>query len=369
MVLLMLWVCLMHSKSLLYQSCFACYVSCWCCTACSQRVTMEKKHMHVQHSRLSNSASLRSCRESRFHLSVILFFGVFSICLLIGLLVTNAQYNDAKRQLTEDLQALKKTHASTVSEINKLNITLDEKSKELSRALSAQNSNSECHSSDELLNYLTDRLLACNESLFNLTKQKDCLNVWPEEGSGDEEENDLSTLLKDLTACRQESEKKLSFLSKDKDLLNAKLGETTKELLRLCHLFENTTCPLGWPKFNCSCYQIFGKGSWDEGRENCTREGGDLVVINNPEEQNFLAELGVDGWIGLRETEGSWLWVDGTAPNFTSWSINQTDNGGGDEDCAHITFDAGSAWNDLPCNATKRWICEKKYQQCLLHNF
>ncbi|XP_014872024.1 C-type lectin domain family 10 member A-like [Poecilia latipinna] len=312
---------------------------------------MEKKHMHVQHSRLSNSASLRNCRgsESRFHLSVILFFGVFSICLLIGLLVANAQYNDAKRRLTEDLQALKKTHASTISERDSLKTKLDEKSKE--QSMSAQNIDSKCNSNDELQSDLTDRLLACNESLFNITKERDELKVrlieslkeGIDEGSSLQNNSmdnmtetiDLSTLSDNLTASFQ----------------------------------ENTTCPLGWPKFNCSCYRVFGDGSWDEGRADCTREGGDLVVINNPEEQNFLAELGVDGWIGLRETEGSWLWVDGTAPNFTSWSINQTDNGGSDEDCAHITFDAGSTWNDLPCNATKSWICEKKYQQCLLHNF
>ncbi|XP_014855539.1 PREDICTED: C-type lectin domain family 10 member A-like [Poecilia mexicana] len=312
---------------------------------------MEKKHMHVQHSRLSNSASLRSCRgsESRFHLSVILFFGVFSICLLIGLLVTNAQYNDAKRRLTEDLQALTKTHESTISERDSLKIKLDEKSKE--QSMSAQNIDSKCNSKDELQSDLTDRLLACNESLFNITKERDELKVRLIESLKEGIDEGLS-----LQNNSMDNMTETTDLSAVSDNLTASFQ-------------ENTTCPLGWPKFNCSCYQIFGKGSWDEGRENCTREGGDLVVINNPEEQNFLAELGVDGWIGLRETEGSWLWVDGTAPNFTSWSINQTDNGGGDEDCAHITFDAGSAWNDLPCNATKRWICEKKYQQCLLHNF
>uniref|UniRef100_A0A3B5MUC1 C-type lectin domain-containing protein n=1 Tax=Xiphophorus couchianus TaxID=32473 RepID=A0A3B5MUC1_9TELE len=42
-------------------------------------------------------------------------------------------------------------------------------------------------------------------------------------------------------------------------------------------LLPDATCPDEWLKFNCSCYQISGNGSWDEGREHCMRKGGDLV--------------------------------------------------------------------------------------------
>ncbi|PWA31401.1 hypothetical protein CCH79_00002506, partial [Gambusia affinis] len=189
----------------------------------------------------SPSLSTRQGSESRFHLSVILFFGVFSICLLIGLLVANAQYNDAKRQLTEDLQVSKKTLASKRSEINQLKETLDKKSSELKRALSAQNSDPKCNANEELQRDLTERLLACNESFFTITKERDWLNNRLVEsrrkgidgGSSEQnnsmfnmtEGNELSALLTNLTASRQESEKKLSFL------FLAKLGETTKELL------------------------------------------------------------------------------------------------------------------------------------------
>ncbi|XP_054887899.1 uncharacterized protein LOC129361193 [Poeciliopsis prolifica] len=246
---------------------------------------MEKKHMHVQHSRLSNSASLGNCRgsESRFHLSVILFFGVFSICLLIGLLVANTQYNNAKRQLTEELQDLKKTHDSKLSEIKQLKTTLDEKSAELNRALSAQNSDSKCNSNEELLSDLTKRLFACNESFFNITKERDQLIEYLKVRVGEgwsvqnnsmfnmTEENHLSGLSVNLTASFQESEKNLSLLSVEKDLLNTEL---------------DATCPDDWFTFNSSCYQASDNktSSWDEGRADCFRKGGDLVVINDPEE-------------------------------------------------------------------------------------
>ncbi|XP_032422675.1 asialoglycoprotein receptor 1-like [Xiphophorus hellerii] len=311
---------------------------------------MEKKHIHVRHSRLSNSVNLRNCRgsESRFHLSVILFFGVFSICLLIGLLVANAQYNNTKRQLTEDLQVLTKTLAARILETRQLKITLDEKSTELNRALSAQNSDSKCNANEELQSDLTERLLACNESLFNITKERDLLN------------NRLIESLKEGIDEGLSEQNNSMFNTTEENELSALLVNLTAS----CP--ENATCPGDWLKFNCSCYQISGNGSWDEGREDCMRKGGDLVVINDPEEQNFLAKYEQEAWIGLsdRETEGSWLWVDGTALSFMSWGINQPDNGGGDplwgeEDCAHITQFDGAQWNDMSCNATKWWICEK----------
>ncbi|XP_051988679.1 CD209 antigen-like protein D [Xyrauchen texanus] len=54
---------------------------------------------------------------------------------------------------------------------------------------------------------------------------------------------------------------------------------------------------------------------WKSSRERCQALGGDLVIINNEEEQDFLSEK-VDGydfnWIGLTDiqNEGVWLWVD-----------------------------------------------------------
>ncbi|KAM4561406.1 uncharacterized protein V3H82_015424 [Fundulus diaphanus] len=329
---------------------------------------MEKKHIHVQHSRLANSGYLTNCRnsDSRFHLGVILLLGLLSIGLLIGLLVANTQYNTAKSQLTTEIQNLERTCNTAVGNLES---KIDQQSQELVRArnLAKSNSDSKCTSNEEL-NNLTDSLRICNETLFNVRERAQLPTDLPEEASGLEslseqngsecnwnENNELSTLSANLTACLTESDEKLSFISKERDLLNTKLGKTTEELLKLCHLFKNTTCPDGWTKFNCSCYQSFGPGSWDEGREDCARKGGDLVVIDDPEEQNFLSNFTEEAWIGLsvRETEESWLWVDGTSLSFTFWKNNQTDNDG---DCA--TYDS-RLWDTLSCKATKHWICEK----------
>ncbi|XP_047227404.1 C-type lectin domain family 4 member G-like isoform X1 [Girardinichthys multiradiatus] len=341
---------------------------------------MEKKHMHVQHNRLVSSGYLGTCRGSEkcFHLSVILFFGLFSICLLIGLLVANVQYNDAKSQLTKDLQDYKNKLSSTTKDRDQLFSFLNGPAKEQSN-LAKQNIDSKCNSNEELLNNLTERLHACNETLFKITKERDYLNIQlveqPEEASGLQSlseqndskcnlnvENELSTLSDNLTARLRDSGETISFISQERDLLNVKLGKTTKELKRLCQLIENTTCPKGWIKFNCSCYNIFGTGSWDEGREDCISKGGDLVVIDNPDEQNFLSTFKIEAWIGLgdKETEESWRWVDGTSLNFTFWDDSQPNKGKEDEeDCVLVTTNDGAPWHDFPCNAVSAWICEK----------
>uniref|UniRef100_A0A3B5R8K8 C-type lectin domain-containing protein n=1 Tax=Xiphophorus maculatus TaxID=8083 RepID=A0A3B5R8K8_XIPMA len=135
-----------------------------------------------------------------------------------------------------------------------------------------------------------------------------------------------------------------------------------KNVFRLCQL---KICPAGWMMFNSSCYFLStSSGSWNKAREDCRNRGGDLVVINDDDEQNFLSTIiNKEPWIGLNdiETEGSWKWVDDT-PLTKHWAKKQPDNGGGDpqwgeEDCAQIlTY---KLWNDCKCSSSMQWICEK----------
>ncbi|XP_067371561.1 C-type lectin domain family 17, member A-like [Channa argus] len=76
-------------------------------------------------------------------------------------------------------------------------------------------------------------------------------------------------------------------------------------------------------------------------------------------------------WIGLtdREEEGTWKWIDGALLTQRYWETKQPDNGIGDtmwgeEDCAHIRTQKKTKnnWNDLSCDASLHWICEKMAQ-------
>ncbi|XP_058509228.1 butyrophilin-like protein 2 [Solea solea] len=130
------------------------------------------------------------------------------------------------------------------------------------------------------------------------------------------------------------------------------------------------TCPDGWTTAQSSCY-LFSTtyGSWYKGRKDCMERGADLVTIGSTEEQMFICKMSRhDIWIGLtdRLTEGDWIWTDGRPLTLPFWQTFQPDNGRGDpangeEDCAvlrpRVNFNRN--WNDLRCDASLSWLCEK----------
>ncbi|KAJ8366750.1 hypothetical protein AAFF_G00342640 [Aldrovandia affinis] len=76
-------------------------------------------------------------------------------------------------------------------------------------------------------------------------------------------------------------------------------------------------CPEGWEQRNSTCYYFSTEEkSWQDSRSECLKQGADLVIIESEGEQDFISKHTRGGyyWIGLSdsETEGTWLWVDGT---------------------------------------------------------
>uniref|UniRef100_A0A668TXP5 C-type lectin domain-containing protein n=1 Tax=Oreochromis aureus TaxID=47969 RepID=A0A668TXP5_OREAU len=121
--------------------------------------------------------------------------------------------------------------------------------------------------------------------------------------------------------------------------------------------------PAGWQKFSCSCYLLSERsGSWHSARKHCTDQGADLVVIDSPNEQNFIVSITqYKTWIGLSdiEQEGTWKWVDGTPLTLKYWAPHQPDNKWSTENCVMIRY-GGIYWNDGKCEASCQWVCEKQ---------
>ncbi|XP_038581362.1 C-type lectin domain family 4 member E-like [Micropterus salmoides] len=149
---------------------------------------------------------------------------------------------------------------------------------------------------------------------------------------------------------------------------------------RCCDIFKDEAiCEEGWEQHGGKCYYFSNNSSpWENSREDCRQQGGDLVKIDSREEQTFL-ELKVREkmnyfedrfWIGLTDSkeEGTWLWVDGS-PLYTSSSFwsgvepdNWTEEDPDGEDCARMGETARHlwCWFDKSCKVPHRRICEKQ---------
>ncbi|TDH03801.1 hypothetical protein EPR50_G00145820 [Perca flavescens] len=82
-------------------------------------------------------------------------------------------------------------------------------------------------------------------------------------------------------------------------------------------------CEEGWELHGGKCYYFStDRLPWELSRHQCIAQHGDLVKIDSREEQTFLElklreKMNDDEdkfWIGLTDsqTEGTWLWVDGS---------------------------------------------------------
>jgi hypothetical protein len=126
----------------------------------------------------------------------------------------------------------------------------------------------------------------------------------------------------------------------------------------------------------CSRSLIFGDSSyclrtsaattWERAQHLCSAAGGNLAVIETPEENQAIARaLGVRPtqatgslWLGLndRAREGDFRWISGEPVGETAWRAGEPNNSG-DEDCTEWSPGDG-LWNDLSCDAQIGSLCE-----------
>ncbi|XP_060556958.1 perlucin-like protein isoform X1 [Ruditapes philippinarum] len=129
-----------------------------------------------------------------------------------------------------------------------------------------------------------------------------------------------------------------------------------------------------WKKYGNKCYRFVGEGdasTWSDAKEKCRLIHGDLVRIENKEENDFIANIRGSKygyWIGLEDTqnENDWQWrsSEGTQSlgNFSAWAPNEPNNMDGNENCGVIyTYYDGvlkGQWNDENCMHKNPYICE-----------
>ncbi|XP_038176092.1 C-type lectin domain family 4 member E isoform X2 [Arvicola amphibius] len=121
--------------------------------------------------------------------------------------------------------------------------------------------------------------------------------------------------------CSDEDLKTVTYRSSQIDEQKKLLShETVKELscFGVTSGSVRSCCPLNWKRFQSSCY-FFSTTTltWPSSLKNCSEMGAHLVVINTPEEQEFLFKTKPkrkEFYIGLTDqvVEGQWQWVDDT---------------------------------------------------------
>ncbi|XP_077327940.1 C-type lectin domain family 10 member A-like [Lithobates pipiens] len=132
-------------------------------------------------------------------------------------------------------------------------------------------------------------------------------------------------------------------------------------------------CDRGWSHHGSSCY-LFIKSvqSWSSAKKDCEDRKGHLVVINDEEEMGFLRTFSPSVWrfwIGLKEEDSAWKWVDGTSYDKTSkfWKNIETDywhsiwmreRHGTWEECGQLVV--GNELRKSHCSTEFPYVCEKK---------
>ena len=109
---------------------------------------------------------------------------------------------------------------------------------------------------------------------------------------------------------------------------------------------------------DCSGYVLVEGPSWSEAQANAIKLGGNLVTINNKEENDWIfknfeqistgSSEGLGVMIGITdgEEEGTWKWISGEEVTYSNWGTNQPDNSRGLENHSVIGWDRGT-WNDI----------------------
>ncbi|KAF7653995.1 hypothetical protein LDENG_00075190, partial [Lucifuga dentata] len=133
-------------------------------------------------------------------------------------------------------------------------------------------------------------------------------------------------------------------------------------------------CPAGWMLFKNKCFMFKGqendtRANWSYARQWCKDQGGELAVIDDQYENDFvssyLKDLELPTWIGLsdRLVENQYAWSDGVSPVlYTNWNTNEPNNAGGAEDCVAMTHSmlVSGKWNDDACHKQYSFVCYRK---------
>lgn len=113
-------------------------------------------------------------------------------------------------------------------------------------------------------------------------------------------------------------------------------------------------------------YSLLSEAPWDESQAFCSSQGGDLVTINNQEENDWLLATFLphlpeynNFWTGFNDAavEGEWEWVSGEPVTYTNWAPGEPNNCGNEDYCwlIGVNYPEFNDWNDVSNEGLPPW--------------
>uniref|UniRef100_A0A667HL05 C-type lectin domain containing 7A n=1 Tax=Lynx canadensis TaxID=61383 RepID=A0A667HL05_LYNCA len=138
----------------------------------------------------------------------------------------------------------------------------------------------------------------------------------------------------------------------------------TAVVLGTTGVFSNS-CPPNWIIHENNCYLFrTSLASWNSSKKQCSQLHSNLLKIDSEKELEFIMKQASsqpdNSWIGLsrHQTEGPWLWEDGSRFSSDLFQIRSTEiQENSSHDCVWIHL---SIIYDQLCSLPSYSICEKK---------
>lgn len=123
-------------------------------------------------------------------------------------------------------------------------------------------------------------------------------------------------------------------------------------LSALCLAPRLASAEYTWPE-NGHTYSLLSQRTWSECESAAIAAGGQLVAINNADENAMLvtqfAGSASEMWIGLNDSasEGTYVWSNGDAYSYTNWNSNEPSGQGApiEDFVVFMAYNSGK-WND-----------------------
>ncbi|CAB3985203.1 macrophage mannose receptor 1-like, partial [Paramuricea clavata] len=127
-----------------------------------------------------------------------------------------------------------------------------------------------------------------------------------------------------------------------------------------------SNCEKGYKSYDKSCFKFFNtKKTFDDAREVCQKDGGDLMIVDSQFRQAYLIyvlERYIGNvWIGFyHEPYSVFKFVDYRSAAHTYWGSGQPSRQLSQRSCtqANITGFNFGVWDDVDCGTTNQFVCE-----------